>query len=55
MIMSSKKLSVEKTDYLEKTYFDISKAGALTGPAKHYQIVKKDGKFKISRKKSNSG
>ena len=40
---------METSKYLEKIYFDTSRAGALTGPDKLYQIVKKEGKYKISR------
>lgn len=41
----------EISDYLEKIYFDTSRPAALSGPEKLYQIVKREGKYKISRNK----
>ena len=38
-------------DYLTKIYTDIGKPGAFAGPNKLYEIVRKEGKFKIGRAK----
>ena len=40
--------------YLEDIYFDPSHAGSFSGVEKLYQTVKKDGKFKIGRKKNRT-
>ncbi|MEW8509096.1 MAG: hypothetical protein AB2598_20640 [Candidatus Thiodiazotropha sp.] len=37
--------------YLKKIYFDPSHAGSFSGPEKLYQTVRKEGKFKIGRKR----
>ena len=37
--------------YLEDIYFDPSYAGSFSGVEKLYQTVRKEGKFKIGRKK----
>ena len=37
--------------YLEDIYFDPSHAGSFSGVEKLYQTVRKEGKFKIGRKK----
>ena len=38
-------------EYLEKLYFDPSRAGSLSGPDKLYRTVRDEGKFKIGRRK----
>lgn len=38
-------------DYLHSIYFDAKNPGSFTSPEKLYQIVRKQGKYKISRAK----
>lgn len=42
---------MEYTDYLKSIYYDPKQPASFTGPEKLYQIVKKHGKYKISRNK----
>lgn len=38
-------------DYLQSIYFDAKSPGSFTSPEKLYQVIKKEGKFVISRNK----
>lgn len=38
-------------EYLEKIYLNPGNSAAFSGPEKLYQIVKREGKFKVSRNK----
>ena len=44
-------LYVNMDEYLSSVYYDPKRAGGLGGVDRLYQDVRKEGKFKISRKK----